>query len=190
MLTQDLLAGYDPVYKVNPPLRTAADVDALRLGLADGTIDAVATDHAPHARHDKDHAFGDAAFGMMGLQTALPAVVAAMHETGLLDWAGIADRMSVRPAAIGRLAGHGRGIAVGEPANLTVLDPAASWRLGPEGWASLSDNSPFATATLPGRVVATFLRGRPTVLDSRLAAESTERVSLSATERCPSGSGA
>jgi dihydroorotase len=168
MLTCDLLTGYDPVYKVNPPLRTDSDVEALRAGLADGTIDAVATDHAPHAQHDKDHAFPDAAFGMMGLETALGVVVKAMVETGRLDWAGVADRMSVRPAVIGRLAGHGRPIAVGEPANLTLLDPDATWQLPATGWASLSRNSPFASHTLPGRVLATFLRGRPTVLEGRL----------------------
>lgn len=169
MLTSDLLVGYDPIYKVNPPLRTAADVQALREALADGTIDAVATDHAPHASHDKDHAFADAAFGMMGLETALGVVLRAMVHTGLLDWAGVADRMSVRPATIGRLPGHGRPIAVGEPANLALIDPDGQWHLGPQGWASLSSNSPFANETLPGRVLATFLRGRPTVEDGALA---------------------
>jgi dihydroorotase len=167
-LTVDLLTGYDPVYKVNPPLRTAADVEALRGGLADGTIDAVATDHAPHASHDKDHAFADAAFGMLGLQTALSVVVDTMVDGGGLDWAGVADRMSVRPARIGRVAGHGRPIAVGEPANLTVIDPGARWTVVPENLASLSENTPFAGRSLPAVVVATLLRGRPTVVDSRL----------------------
>ena len=166
LLTVDLLADYDPVYKVNPPLRPAEDVAALRAGLADGTIDAVATDHAPHASHDKDHAFGEAAFGMLGLETALGVVAEAMIETGLLDWAGVADRMSVRPAVIGRVGGHGRPIAVGEPANLTLVDPAAQHRIDPAALASLSRNTPFAGLTLPARVVATLLRGRPTVLDS------------------------
>ncbi len=99
LLTCDLLDGYDPVFKVNPPLRPAEDVTALRAALADGTIDAVATDHAPHAPHDKDHAFGDAAFGMLGLQTALGVVAETMVATGLLDWAAVADRMSTRPGA-------------------------------------------------------------------------------------------
>jgi dihydroorotase len=169
LLDCDLLAGYDPVFKVNPPLRPAADVEALRAGLADGTIDAVATDHAPHASHDKDHAFGEAAFGMLGLETALGVVAAAMVDTGLLDWAGVADRMSVRPAHIGRLSGHGRPIAAGEPANLTLVDPAGSWTVDPARLASLSRNTPFAGRTLPVAVVATFLRGRPTVLDGALA---------------------
>ena len=169
LLTCDLLTGYDPIYKVNPPLRPADDVLALRAGLADGTIDAVATDHAPHAPHDKDHAFADAAFGMLGLQTALGVVITAMLQTGLLDWAGLADRTSVRPAAIGRLAGHGRPIAVGEPANLTLVEESGSWLVRPDELASLARNTPYAGRELPGRVLATFLRGRPTVRDGRLA---------------------
>jgi dihydroorotase len=168
LLTCDLLVGYDPVYKVNPPLRPAEDVAALQAGLADGTIDAVATDHAPHAPHDKDHAFGDAAFGMLGLQTAIGVVAETMVATGLLDWAGVADRMSVRPAAIGRLSAHGRPIEVGQPANLTLLDPAGSYLVDPDTLASRSRNTPFAGRTLPVAVVATFLRGRPTVLDAAL----------------------
>ena len=108
LLTDDLVASYDPVFKVNPPLRTEADVTALRAALADGTIDAVATDHAPHPLEDKETEWAAAAFGMTGLETALSVVAAAMVDTGLLDWAGVADRMSVRPARIGRLAGHGQ----------------------------------------------------------------------------------
>ncbi|MDQ6849602.1 MAG: dihydroorotase [Actinomycetota bacterium] len=166
LLTCDLLDGYDPVFKVNPPLRPSSDVAALRAGLADATIDAVATDHAPHAAHDKDHAFGEAAFGMLGLQTALGVVAESMVATGLLDWAGVADRLSVRPAAIGRLAGHGRRIAVGEPANLVLVDPNGTFPVDPDRLASLSRNTPFAGRTLPAGVVATFLRGRPTVRHS------------------------
>jgi len=168
LLTCDLLEGYDPVYKVNPPLRPAEDVAALRAGLADGTIDAVATDHAPHAAHDKDHAFGDAAFGMLGLETALGVVALTMVGSGLLDWAGVADRMSVRPAAIGRLAEHGRPIAAGEPANLTLIDPAAAWTVEPAALASKSRNTPFAGRELPARVIGTVLRGRSTVESSAL----------------------
>jgi dihydroorotase len=168
LLTCDLLETYDPVYKVNPPLRPADDVEALREALADGTIDAVATDHAPHADHDKDHAFGDAAFGMLGLQTALGVVAQTMVQTGLLDWAGVADRMSVRPAAIGRVAGHGGAIETGRPANLTLVDPDAAWTVDPSALASLSRNTPFAGRTLPAAVVATILRGRPTVADGAL----------------------
>ncbi|HEU5266637.1 MAG TPA: dihydroorotase [Jatrophihabitans sp.] len=170
LLTCDLLDGYDPVFKVNPPLRPAADVEALRAGLADATIDAVATDHAPHAAHDKDHAFADAAFGMLGLQTALGVVVQTMVATGRLDWAGVADRMSVRPAAIGRVAGHGGDLAPGAPANLTLVDPAASWTVDPAALASKSRNTPFAGRTLPAAVAATVLRGRLTVRDGALVA--------------------
>ncbi len=172
LLTCDLLEHYDPLYKVNPPLRPAEDVEALRAGLADGTIDAVATDHAPHAAHDKDHAFGDAAFGMLGLETALGVVAAAMVETGLLDWAGVADRMSTRPARIGRICDQGQPLAVGRAANLTVVDPTGEWTVDPGRLASLSRNTPFAGRTLPARVVATFYGGRPTVLAGELAAVS------------------
>jgi dihydroorotase len=167
LLTDALVATYDPRYKVNPPLRTDEDVQALRLALADGTIDAVATDHAPHASEDKDCEWAAAAFGMTGLETALSVVQEAMVDTGLLDWAGVADRMSVRPARIGRLAGQGRGLTVGAPANLTLVDPTARWTVHPPAMATQGRNTPYAGRELPGRVVATFLRGRPTVLDSR-----------------------
>jgi dihydroorotase len=165
LLTDALVATYDPRYKVNPPLRTDEDVHALRAALADGTIDAVATDHAPHASEDKDCEWAAAAFGMTGLETALSVVQEAMVDTGLLDWAGVADRMSVRPARIGRLSGHGRGLEAGAPANLTLVDPAASWVVRAEAMATQGRNTPYAGRTLPGRVVATFLRGRATVLD-------------------------
>jgi dihydroorotase len=169
LLTDDLAAGYDPVYKVNPPLRTAADVAALRAGLADGTIDCVATDHAPHPVEDKETEWDTAAFGMTGLETALRVVQEALVNTGLLDWAGVADRLSSRPAAIGRLTGHGRPLAAGSPANLTLYDPSSRDVVDPRSHASRSRNSPFAGMTLPGRVVATVLRGTPTVLDGKLA---------------------
>jgi dihydroorotase len=165
LLTEQLVASYDPVYKVNPPLRSESDVQALREALADGTIDAVATDHAPHPVEDKDCEWSAAAMGMVGLETALGVVAESMVATGLLDWAGVADRMSVRPARIGRLAGHGRPIAVGEPANLVLVDPDASRTVVPAELVSRSRNSPYAGRTLPTRVVATFLRGRATVLD-------------------------
>jgi len=169
ILTEDLVAGYDPIYKVNPPLRTAADVEALRAGLADGTIDAVATDHAPHPQEDKDCEWAAAAMGMTGLETALSVVQATMVETGLLDWAGVADRMSVRPARIGRLTGHGHPLTPGAPGHLTLYDPAAPAEAVTSAGASKSRNTPFAGMELPGRVVATFLRGIPTVLDGKLA---------------------
>jgi len=167
LLTNELAATYDPVYKVNPPLRTAEDVAALRAGLADGTIDAVATDHAPHALEDKETEWAAARPGMLGLETALSVAVLTMVETGLLDWRGLAERMSAGPARIGGLAGHGRGIGAGEPASLVLLDPAARWTVDPAGSASRSRNSPYAGRELPARVVATFLRGEPTVLDGK-----------------------
>jgi dihydroorotase len=174
LLTEQLAVGYDPVFKVNPPLRTEADVAALRAGLADGTIDCVATDHAPHPLEDKETEWQVAAFGMTGLETALRVVHAAMVQPGLLDWAGVADRMSQRPAAIGRLdllgpAQHGSPVAAGFPANLVLYDPDASDRVDPAAQASRSRNTPFAGMTLPGRVIATFLRGEATVLDGKLA---------------------
>ncbi|RKN12645.1 dihydroorotase [Streptomyces radicis] len=169
LLTDDLVRSYDPVFKVNPPLRTEADVLALREALADGTIDCVATDHAPHPHEDKDCEWGAAAMGMIGLETALSVVQHAMVDTGLLDWAAVADRMSARPAAIGRLAGHGRPIAPGEPANLTLVDPAHRAVVEPTAFVSRSRNTPYRGLELPGRVVHTFLRGRATVLDGELA---------------------
>ena len=168
LLTDQLVVGYDPVFKVNPPLRTGSDVAALRTALADGTIDVVATDHAPHARQDKECEWDQASPGMLGLQTALSVVVATMVETGLLDWRGVARVMSETPAVIGGLAGHGRPIAAGEPANLVLVDPAARWTVRGADLASLSGNTPFEGLELPARVVATFLRGRRTVSDGEL----------------------
>jgi dihydroorotase len=168
LLTEQLVASYDPVYKVNPPLRSEADVQALREALADGTIDVVATDHAPHPVEDKDCEWSAAAMGMLGLETALGVVAEAMVATGLLDWAGVADRMSVRPAQIGRLDGHGRPIAVGEPANLVLVAPDATRTVVAAELVSRSRNTPYAGRELPSRVVATFLRGRATVLDGAL----------------------
>jgi len=168
LLTDELARSYDPVYKVNPPLRTQADVEAVREGLADGTIDVVATDHAPHPLEDKDCEWAAAAMGMTGLETALSVVQHAMVDTGLLTWAQVADRMSAAPARIGRLAGQGEPLAVGSAANLVLVDPAARWTVDPAQMATSGRNSPFRGMELPGRVVATVLRGRPTVLDSDL----------------------
>jgi dihydroorotase len=168
LLTDQLTASYDPLYKVNPPLRTQADVDALRAALADGTIDVVATDHAPHPAEDKECEWAAAAFGMLGLETALSVVQETMVDPGLLDWAGVADRMSARPARIGTVSGHGRPIAVGEPANLVLYDPSVRRRVDPAELASLSRNTPYAHLSLPGAITTTFLRGRPTVLDGKL----------------------
>jgi dihydroorotase len=167
LLTDACAESYDPVFKVNPPLRTDDDVQALRQALADGTIDAVATDHAPHAVEDKESEWAQARPGMLGLEQALSVVVETMVETGLLDWQGVADRMSARPAAIGRLAQHGRPLVAGEPANLLLLDPAFRATVDPAALASRSRNSPYAGRELPGRVIATFLRGTATVLDGK-----------------------
>jgi dihydroorotase len=168
LLTDEKALTYDPLFKVNPPLRTATDVEALRAGLADGTIDAVATDHAPHPHEDKDCEWQAAAFGMLGLETALSIVQETMVDTGRLDWAGVADRMSHAPARIGRLADHGRPLEEGAPANLVLYDATARRTVDASELASLSRNTPYAGMELPGRVVATFLRGTPTVLDGKL----------------------
>jgi len=169
LLTDDLAVGYDPVFKVNPPLRTQADIDALRQGLADGTIDCVATDHAPHPVEAKETEWAVAANGMTGLETALRVVQLAMVDTGLLDWAGVANRMSVRPAEIGRLQGHGTPLEPGALANLILYDPKAPKEaVDPAAHASKSRNSPFAGMALPGRVYATFLRGAATVFDGKV----------------------
>jgi dihydroorotase len=168
LLTEDLATTYDPVYKVNPPLRRAADVQAVRAALADGTIDIVATDHAPHPTEDKECEWAAAAFGMLGLEQALAVVIQTMVVPGLLDWAGVADRMSATPARIGRRPGHGTPIEVGQPANLVLVDPAARRVVDPAASASKSRNNPYAGRDLPAPVVATFLRGRATVLDGAL----------------------
>ena len=165
LLTDDLAATYDPVYKVNPPLRTREDVEALRSGLSEGLIDCVATDHAPHSVEDKECEWACAKPGMLGLQTALGVV----WSTGALSWAQLAERMSYAPARIGRLPDHGRPIAVGEPANICLVDPAASTIVDGHAFASKAHNTPYQGLELPTRVVATFLRGRPTVLDGKLA---------------------
>ncbi|WP_175411801.1 dihydroorotase [Streptomyces sp. TRM64462] len=169
LLTDEMVRTYNPVYKVNPPLRTERDVMALREALADGTIDIVATDHAPHPHEDKDCEWAAAAMGMVGLETALSVVQHTMVETGLLDWAGVADRMSVRPAAIGGATGQGRPVSAGEPANLTLVDPAYRGAVDPATFASRSSNTPYEGRELPGRVTHTFLRGRATLMDGKLA---------------------
>ena len=169
LLTDDLVRGYDPIYKVNPPLRTADDVAAVREGLADGTIDIVATDHAPHPMEDKECEWSAAAFGMIGLETALSVVQHTMVDTGMLTWQQVAERLSAAPARISRVGGgHGRPLAVGEPAHVVLYDAGATRTIVPADTASLSRNTPYAGRELPGRVVATFLRGVPTVLDGQL----------------------
>ncbi|CAM3042128.1 dihydroorotase [Williamsia muralis] len=162
LLDDSRLETYDPVNKVNPPLREGRDKAALRQALADGIIDCVATDHAPHAAQEKCCEFANARPGMLGLQTAFSIVVQTMVESGLLDWRGVAKVMSERPAEITGLSDHGRPIAVGEPANLALVDPDTEWTVESGALASLSENSPFDGLTLPGVVVATVLRGEVT----------------------------
>ena len=168
VLTDECARGYDPRFKVNPPLRTEHDVEALRAGVADGTIDAVATDHAPHPVEAKEGEWAGAAMGMTGLETALSVAVHALVQPGHLDWAGLARVMSTNPAAIGRVAGQGGALAAGHRANLVLVDPGARTVVDPARHASLGRNSPFAGTELPARVVATVLAGRPVVLDGAL----------------------
>lgn len=160
LLTDDLVANYDSVFKVNPPLRTEKDVIALRNGLADGTIDIVGTDHAPHPTEDKDCEWQSAAFGMVGLETALSVVAKAMIDTKLMDWAGLVDRMSIAPAKIAGYARHGQAIKVGSTANLTVIDTTAKWIVDRNRLASKSKNTPFEGMELPAQVLHTFLNGK------------------------------
>lgn len=167
-LTDESARGYDARFKVNPPLRTGEDVAVLRAALADGTIDAVATDHAPHPAEAKRSEWSAAAMGMVGLETAVLVVQAAMIETGLVGWPEVERAMSRRPAQIGGLTGAALPIAAGRPADLVLLDPTARRRFDVGDLAGKSTNSPYLGQQLPGRVVATLFRGEPTVLDGRV----------------------
>ncbi|HEY0450689.1 dihydroorotase [Actinophytocola sp.] len=168
LLDDERLSTYDPVNKVNPPLRTAADTKVLREALAEGVLDCVATDHAPHAPQDKDCEWSAARPGMLGLQTALAVVVRTMVEPGLLDWRGVARVLSERPAEIAGLPDQGRPLEVGEPATLTLVDPEASWTVRGAELASIAANTPYEGMELPGRVVTTLLRGRVTAHDGEV----------------------
>ena len=159
LLTDEMVRSFDPIYKVNPPLRSEVDVMALREALAEGVIDIVATDHAPHAAESKDCEWQEASFGMIGLETALPIINLTMVQSGLLTWEAVADRLSYAPAAIGRYTNHGRPIAVGEPANITVIDPTQIWRVDRDLVSSRSRNTPFHGMELPGVIVATIFKG-------------------------------
>lgn len=167
MLDDSRLASYDGRNRVNPPLREASDAEALRRALAEGVIDCVATDHAPHAEHEKCCEFSVARPGMLGLQTALSVVVATMVVPGLLDWRGVARVMSENPADIVGLPDQGRPLEVGEPANLVIVDPDGQWTVEPTALASRSANTPYAAMTLPATVTATLLRGRVTARDGK-----------------------
>lgn len=170
LLDDARLASYDGVNRVNPPLREASDAVALRQALADGIIDCVATDHAPHAEHEKCVEFAAARPGMLGLQTALSVVVQTMVAPGLLSWRDIARVMSENPACIARLPDQGRPLEVGEPANLTVVDPDATWTVTGADLASRSANTPFESMSLPATVTATLLRGKVTARDGKIRA--------------------
>lgn len=167
MLTDENAIGYDSVFKVNPPLRTKADVEALRDGLADGTIDIVATDHAPHPTEAKECEWNAAAFGMLGLETSLSAVVEAMISTKKFGWAELAQRMSVQPARIAGYANHG-SLEIGSAANFIVVDTEATWQVDRSKVASKSSNTPFHGRTMPSRVMQTFFHGVQVVSDGKL----------------------
>ncbi|MFM8621026.1 MAG: dihydroorotase [Candidatus Nanopelagicaceae bacterium] len=160
LLTDDLAKSYDPVFKVNPPLRTERDVMALREGLADGTIDIVATDHAPHPAESKECEWQYAAFGMLGLETALSIVWQTMIDSNLIDLATLQQRMSTAPAQIGRYRNQGLALTEGAPANLTLFAPNRNWKVDRDLVASKSKNTPFHGMELAGRVVATYFEGR------------------------------
>ena len=162
LLTDDLASSYDPVYKVNPPLRTESDVHALREALADGTIDIVATDHAPHPTEAKECEWQEAAFGMLGLETALSIVQKTMVDTGLMNWLQVADRMSVAPARIGGYENHGQPLVAGSVANLVVINPTQKWTVDRDLVLSKSSNTPYHGHELPGVVTHTFFKGAAT----------------------------
>ena len=163
-LTQELLASYDPVYKVNPPLRSSEDIRALKIGLLDGTIDAIATDHAPHPRRDKEMSLDMAPPGMLGLETALGVVLAF----GDLEIKDAVSLLSWNPARIAKIDNaHGRPVAVSEPANICVFDPELSWSVDLQRLASKSTNSPYVGRTLRGKVRHTIFKGTPTVIDGQ-----------------------
>ncbi|MDO5097785.1 MAG: dihydroorotase [Corynebacterium sp.] len=167
LLTDERLRTYDGVNRVNPPLREESDTLALRDALLDGTIDCIATDHAPHGSEEKCCEFEHAKPGMLGLETSLAIVAKLFVATGLADWRFIARIMSERPAEILRLPGHGRPISVGEPANLTIIDPGHTWTVDSTELASKSENTPFDGMSFDAKVTTTILRGRLTCVDGQ-----------------------
>jgi len=169
LLTDDLVENYDPIYKVNPPLRTQKDVMALREGLAEGIIDIVATDHAPHPAEDKDCEWQAAAFGMVGLETAFSVVVKTMIESKLMNWADLVDRMSVKPAQIAGYKQQGQVIAENSPANLILVDTARSWQVERNNLKSKSKNTPFNGMNLPAVISDVIYNGK-LVLSNRVIA--------------------
>ena len=168
LLTDDLASSYDPVYKVNPPLRTESDVHALREALADGTIDIVATDHAPHPTEAKECEWQEAAFGMLGLETALSIVQKTMVDTGLINWAQVAERMSIAPARIGGYENQGQALVAGSIANLVVINPTQKWTVDRDLVLSNSSNTPYHGHELPGVVTHTFYKGVATLISGNI----------------------
>lgn len=168
LLTDELARTYDPVYKVNPPLRTEEDVLALRQAVADGVIDIIGTDHAPHPAESKDCEWACAANGMTGLEQALSIVQKTLVDTGHITWADVARIMSTKPAEIGLANQQGRPIEPGEPAHLVLVDPAATRVIDPQSQATKGKNNPYRGLEVPGKVIATFYNGHPTVLDGKL----------------------
>ena len=166
LLTDELVENYDPIYKVNPPLRTEKDVQALREGLAEGVIDVVATDHAPHPSEDKDCEFQAGAFGMVGLETALSVVVKTMIETKLMTWSDLIDRMSIAPARIAGYTNQGNEITVGNSANLILIDQDRKWRVDRDKLKSKSKNTPFNGMELPSVITDVFHNGDHVLQDS------------------------
>lgn len=173
-LTEDEVRSFDPVFKVNPPLRSKEDVEAVRQGLADGTIDAIATDHAPHPPEQKDQEWAQAPFGMLGLETALAVTITELVRPGVLTMLEAIAALSTKPARSRGISGHGGPIVPGAPANLVLFDPEATWEVDPAALHSRSRNTPFAGRRLYGRVVSTILRGRFTVRDGQLTGDACE----------------
>ncbi|MEI8184026.1 MAG: dihydroorotase [Actinomycetes bacterium] len=174
LLTDELVENYDPIYKVNPPLRTQKDVMALREGLAEGVIDIVATDHAPHPAEDKDCEWQAAAFGMVGLETSLSVVIKTMIESKLMSWSDLVDRMSVKPAQIAGYEKQGQAISKLSPANLILIDTAASWQVERDKLKSKSKNTPFDQMTLPGVISDVIYNGKLVLSSGKLVNGSNE----------------
>lgn len=168
LLTDDAAESYNPAFKVNPPLRTAKDVQALRAALVDGTIDIVATDHAPHPKESKECEWSEAANGMIGLETALSVVQESVIDNKLTNWKTVAERMSIAPARIGRIPDHGLGINQGSPANVILYDWQTRRKVSEMRSASKSQNNPYFNRTLPGQVMYTFLHGKLVVAQGEL----------------------
>ena len=171
ILTDAELQSFDPVNKVNPPLRSSSDVEACRVGLADGTLDAVATDHAPHSPEEKESEFELAPPGMIGLETALALMIAEIVDAGVLELSELVRRLTALPAGILRLNDQGGPVTEGSAANLTVFDPAAEWTVDPAAFASKSRNTPFKGRKVKGKILYTVFGGNLVVRNGAIAPE-------------------